>query len=224
MRPGKAYAYNRRIAHAPIALESVALASASPRRRELLASLGLRVEIVPSTYEEAPLLGRSPKETAVIHARGKLAGAPERSGLTIAADTVVEIDGRALGKPADDAEARAMLALLSGREHLVHTAFALGVGPERPSHLEAVTTRVRFTALETATIEAYVASGDPRDKAGAYGIQGFAATLIERVDGDYFTVVGFPLAAFARALVPLGYRLVPRPARPLRRALYAAAS
>jgi septum formation protein len=77
-------------------------------------------------------------------------------------------------------------------------------------HVEAVSTTVRFLPLDSAAIEAYVASGDPRDKAGAYGIQGFAATLVERVEGDYFTVVGFPLAAFARALPALGYRLLPR--------------
>jgi septum formation protein len=103
-----------------------------------------------------------------------------------------------------------MLAALSGRSHQVHTAFALRDPAGRVAAVEAVSTRVRFAALDPATIEAYVASGDGRDKAGAYGIQGFAATLVERVDGDYFTVVGFPLAAFARALPRLGFRLVPQ--------------
>jgi septum formation protein len=190
-------------------IDTVVLASASPRRRELLGSLGLAVEIVGSSYVEAPLPGRSPLETAVAHARGKLAGASPRPALTIAADTVVDLDGEALGKPADDDEARAMLTRLSGREHRVHTAFALRDAAGEIRHVEAVTTTVRFLALEPATIAAYVASGDPRDKAGAYGIQGFAATLVDRVDGDYFTVVGFPLAAFARALPKLGYRLDP---------------
>ncbi len=168
------------------------------------------MEIVPTSYDEFPLPGRSPIETALVHARGKAEGARLAPHLTIAADTIVDLDGRALGKPRDDEEARAMLAALSGRSHQVHTAFALRDPAGRISVVEAVSTRVRFAALDPATIAAYVASGDGRDKAGAYGIQGFAATLVERIDGDYFTVVGFPLAAFARALPRLGFRLFPR--------------
>jgi septum formation protein len=188
----------------------VGLASASPRRRELLLSLGLGVVIIPSAYDEAPLPGRSPIETALVHARGKVEGAAPSPHLTIGADTVVDLDGRALGKPRDDADARAMLEALSGRSHQVHTAFALREGSGAIPVVEAVSTRVRFATLDRETIDDYVASGDGRDKAGAYGIQGFAATLVERIDGDYFTVVGFPLAAFARALGRLGFRLRPR--------------
>jgi septum formation protein len=192
----------------------VALASASPRRRELLLSLGLDVSIIPTSYDEAPLPGRSPIETALVHARGKAEGARYSSQLTIGADTVVDLDGRALGKPRDDEDARAMLTALAGRSHQVHTAFALRDQDGRIAVVEAVSTRVRFAALDDATIDAYVASGDGRDKAGSYGIQGFAATLVERIDGDYFTVVGFPLSAFARAIGRLGYRLLPRRALP----------
>jgi len=188
----------------------VGLASASPRRRELLLSLGLGVVIIPSAYDEAPLPGRSPIETALAHARGKVEGAAPSPHLTIGADTVVDLDGRTLGKPRDDAEARAMLEALSGRSHQVHTAFALRDPSGTIPVVEAVSTRVRFAALDRETIDGYVASGDGRDKAGSYGIQGFAATLVERIDGDYFTVVGFPLAAFARALARLGFRLRPR--------------
>jgi septum formation protein len=104
-----------------------------------------------------------------------------------------------------------MLAALGGRSHEVHTAFALRTPDGAIAVVEAVTTRVRFAPLDDEQIEAYVRSGDGRDKAGSYGIQGFAATLVERIDGDYFTVVGFPLAAFARALPRCGYRLTPRP-------------
>ena len=186
------------------------LASASPRRRELLSSLGLDVLILPSSYDETPLAGRSPIETALVHARGKVEAAPPSVHLTIGADTVVDLDGRALGKPRDDAEAKEMLAALSGRSHHVHTAFALRDPAGRIAIVEAVSTLVRFASLDEATIEGYVASGDGRDKAGSYGIQGFAATLVERIDGDYFTVVGFPLAAFAAAVRRLGYRLLPR--------------
>jgi septum formation protein len=175
----------------------------------LLSSLGLDVEIIASSYDELPLTGRSPLETAVAHARGKVEAARASDRLTIAADTVVDLDGVALGKPQTDAESRASIAALSGREHRVHTAFALRDAAGVVRHVEAITTRVRFARLDAGTIDAYVASGDGRDKAGAYGIQGFGATLVERIDGDYFTVVGFPLAAFARALPALGLRLVP---------------
>ena len=130
--------------------------------------------------------------------------------MTIGSDTVVELDGRTLGKPRDDDEARSMLAALGGRSHEVHTAFALRAPGATEALVESVTTRVRFAPLSPGQIEAYVQSGDGRDKAGAYGIQGFAATLVERIDGDYFTVVGFPLAAFARALPRLGFHLEPR--------------
>ncbi len=176
----------------------------------MLLSLGLDVDIIPTSYDESPLTGRSPIETALIHARGKVAGAAPSPHLTIGADTVVDLDGQALGKPADDAQAREMLAALSGRTHHVHTAFALRDRAGAIAVVEAVSTQVRFAELDAATIEAYVASGDGRDKAGSYGIQGFAATLVERIDGDYFTVVGFPLAAFAAAVARLGFRLLPR--------------
>lgn len=190
----------------------MALASSSPRRRELLTSLGLVVDLLPTSYAEAPQPARTPFELAQIHARGKLESAPAAPVLTVAADTVVDLDGQALGKPGGDAAARAMLTALSGREHRVHTAFALRA-PSGETLFDVVSTRVWFAALDDAIVEAYVAGGDGRDKAGAYGIQGFGATLIERIEGDYFTVVGFPLAAFARALPRLGYRLLPLPAR-----------
>jgi septum formation protein len=192
-----------------LTLDAVALASASPRRRELLASLGLRVVVVPSAYDEVPLPGVAPAELALVHARGKAAGAAPSDLLVVAADTVVDLDGEALGKPADRAEARSMLRRLAGRWHQVHTAFVLRDDRAGATAEERVTTRVRFADLDEETIEAYAAGGDGLDKAGAYGIQGFAATLVERIEGDYFTVVGFPLAAFARTLPRIGYRLLP---------------
>ncbi len=165
--------------------------------------------MVPSAYDERPLPGLAPAELALVHARGKASGAAPAERLLIAADTVVDLDGEALGKPADGAEARAMLRRLAGRWHQVHTAFALRDDRSGAALAERVTTRVRFADLDEETIEAYAAGGDGLDKAGAYGIQGFAATLVERIEGDYFTVVGFPLAAFAAALPRIGYRLLP---------------
>ena len=202
------HTYTRRIGHETL-LDTVALASASPRRRELLASLGLRVLVVPSAYDEVPLPGRTPVALALEHARGKADGAAPAGQLIVAADTVVDLDGEALGKPADTAEAAAMLRRLSGRWHEVHTAFALRDDRSTTSFSSVVSTRVRFADLEEETIRDYAASGDGLDKAGGYGIQGFAATLVERIDGDYFTVVGFPLAAFSAALPTIGFRLVP---------------
>lgn len=203
--------YTEFIAHGK-PLDTIALASASPRRRELLTSLGLHVTVVPSAYEETPLPGVAPADLALAHARGKAAEASPAGSLIVAADTVVDVDGEALGKPTDIGEAAAMLRRLSGRWHEVHTAFALRDDSNSGSLFELVTTRVRFADLDQGTIEAYAASGDGLDKAGAYGIQGFAATLVERIDGDYFTVVGFPLAAFAAALPRIGYTLRPRAA------------
>lgn len=199
--------YTQSIGHRT--LDTVALASASPRRRELLTSLGLRVVVVPSAYDEVALPDLAPAETALRHARGKAAAAAPAEALIVAADTVVDVEGEALGKPADTAAARAMLRRLSGRWHVVHTAFALRDDRTAASHAEVVSTRVRFADLDERTIGAYAASGDGLDKAGAYGIQGFAATLVERIDGDYFTVVGFPLARFAQALPLVGYQLLP---------------
>ena len=190
-------------------LHHLALASASPRRRELLTSLGLRVTVVASSYFELPLADHTPRELAIAHAHGKAAGAPESKFPIVAADTVVDLDGVALGKPLDHAEARSMLERLSGREHSVHTAFALRDDSSGRTAAACRTTRVTFAALSSDTIDAYVAGGDGLDKAGAYGIQGFAATLVERIDGDYFTVVGFPLTAFAQALPQIGYELRP---------------
>jgi septum formation protein len=173
----------------------------------LLASLGLHVTVVPSSYDERPLPELAPREVAIVHARGKAAGAATSADLIVAADTVVDCDGEALGKPVDVADARAMLRRLSGRWHEVHTAFVLRNDPAALRAEGIVSTRVRFAELSEAAVAAYAASGDGLDKAGAYGIQGAAATLVERIEGDYFAVVGFPLAAFARALPAVGFTL-----------------
>lgn len=172
-----------------------------------MTALGLQVDIISSRYVEAPLAGHSPRELAVAHARGKAGGAAAAATLVVAADTVVDLDGTVLGKPRDLAESRAMIERLSGRAHDVHTAVALRDDETHQTRVAVESTRVYFSALSSAAIEAYVATGDGLDKAGAYGIQGFAATLVERIEGDYFTVVGFPLARFAKMLPDVGYRL-----------------
>lgn len=174
-------------------------------------SLGLCVEVAPSGYDEPTLPNLAPADLASYHAGEKLAtvlrAREQRVDLpTLAADTVVDVDGVALGKPRNDQEAARMLRMLSGRDHLVHTAFALRVlGREQIA--ERQSTRVRFYPLDANEIAEYVATGEPFDKAGAYGIQGRAAALIEAIDGDFYTVMGLPLARVIRALRRLGFML-----------------
>jgi septum formation protein len=192
-------------------LTRIVLASASPRRLELLRSLGLAVEVVPSGYHEPEAPHLTPAELASAHAREKLTAALARIGDSpvpvVAADTVVDLEGEALNKPADAADAARMLALLAGREHRVHTAFALVLPGVRERIEERSTTVVRFYSLSAAEIGEYVATGEPLDKAGAYGIQGLAAALVESIDGDFYTVMGFPLGRFIRALRRSGFEL-----------------
>lgn len=192
-------------------LHSIVLASASPRRRELLSSLGLAVRVVPSDVDEGDRPGYGPRELAALHAAAKSAAVAriEFNALIVAADTVVDVDGAALGKPVDDADAIRMLRALAGRRHLVHTAYAAH-DTASGLRIEAThTTQVTFARLSSETIERYVATGEPRDKAGAYGIQGRGAALVERIDGDFYTVMGFPLGDFVRRLPELGYSLPP---------------
>jgi septum formation protein len=190
-------------------LLSIVLASASPRRFDLLTSLGLHVDVHPSGLDEGDRLGYGPRELAAFHASAKAdAGVTGRSaGVIVAADTVVDLDGVALGKPPTAAAAAEMLRALSGRDHLVHTAYVAIDAASNRRIGATLTTRVKFAPLGDGDISAYVASGDPMDKAGAYGIQGRGAALVERIDGDFYTVMGFPLGDFVRRLPELGYTL-----------------
>ncbi|HUA08545.1 MAG TPA: Maf family protein [Candidatus Acidoferrales bacterium] len=190
-------------------MKQIVLASASPRRRELLQSLGLAVRVEPSGYGEPDDPAVTPRELAVRHAAAKARDVQARfpRDLVVAADTVVDVDGRSLGKPRDAGEAALMLKTLSGRTHEVHTAYAIAL-PDRGELVEdAATTQVRFYRLDDDEIAAYVATGEPMDKAGGYGIQGGAAALVAGIDGDFYTVMGFPLARFIRTLRRLGFSL-----------------
>jgi septum formation protein len=191
----------------PRCISRLILASQSPRRRELLATLGIEVSVIPSAYQENDLAEQAPPELARTHARGKaLDVRARRPGETIvAADTVVDLAGRSLGKPDSPEDAARMLRALSGRAHLVHTAFAVADGDDLIER--DATTEVRFYPLSDEQIERYVASGDPMDKAGAYGIQGPGAALVERIEGDFYTVMGFPLGLFVRTMAARGVRL-----------------
>jgi septum formation protein len=191
----------------PRVATTLVLASISPRRRELLASLGVKVDVVPSSYNEMNMPELPPIELARTHARGKLQGVlgQPRDAIVVAADTVVDLDGKSLGKPQTALDATDMLRALSGRSHIVHTAFAVTL--ESDVIERTASTEVRFAPLSQQEIAEYVATGDSMDKAGAYGIQGRGASLVERIDGDFYTVMGFPLGLFVRTLREHGVSL-----------------
>lgn len=182
----------------------VILASQSPRRTELLRVIGLAHEVRPADIDETQLPDEDPVPHAERLARGKaLRLAAEFPGaVVIGADTIVVLDGQILGKPADAEEARRTLTRLSGRTHSVHTAIAVARGNALASAVESV--EVTFLPLAEGEIEAYVATGEPADKAGAYGIQGHGAALVERIHGDYFAVMGLPLSRLVRLLREVG--------------------
>ena len=171
----------------------VILASQSPRRRELLTLIGIRHDVSPADIDESV----HPDEAPVPHCERLARAKAERLALVhpdavvIGSDTIVVVDGDILGKPRDAHDAVAMLRRLRGRTHTVFTAVAVSYGARTLSGVETVS--VTFRQLDDARIAAYVATGEPMDKAGAYGIQGFGATNIERIDGDYFAVMGLPL-------------------------------
>lgn len=171
------------------------LASASPRRSELLRSAGFTFDIFPADVEESPRAGESAetytRRVALDKARYALARVPDRSAAVIAADTEVVSGGRILGKPVDDRDAAAMLRRLSAAAHDVLTAVVLCANERE--HIEVVTTRVWFVALSDAEIDWYVSTGEPHGKAGAYAIQGHGARFIERIDGSWSNVVGLPI-------------------------------
>jgi nucleoside triphosphate pyrophosphatase len=182
----------------------VVLASQSPRRRELLTLIGIKHEVMPADIDESLLVGELPAPHAERLARAKAHTIAEREpgAVVIAADTIVVVDGDVLGKPRDAAEARAMLSRLSGRTHVVLTAIAVARGSRTESAVESVD--VTFRPLTDSEITAYIATGEPMDKAGAYGIQGYGATIVERVNGDYFSVMGLGLRRLVELLERVG--------------------
>ena len=182
----------------------VVLASASPRRQQLLNLIGIAHEVRPANIDETMRPREAPRRHAERLAREKATAIAMRDPdlVTIGADTVVVINRKVLGKPRDQTEAIHMLSQLSGREHTVITAVAVARGQKVRSSIEEV--RVKFRRLRDDEIEAYVATGEPMDKAGAYGIQGYGATIVERIDGDYFAVMGLPLVRLIGLLHDLG--------------------
>lgn len=184
----------------------VILASQSPRRRELLTLVGIPHTVRPADIDEAYLAGERPAAHAERLAREKAAVVAREApdAVVIGSDTIVVVDGDVLGKPRDEAHAAEMLTRLSGRSHVVMTAVAVQWrGVERSAVVEV---GVTFHPLHPDDIRDYIATREPMDKAGAYGIQGYGATIVERVDGDYFAVMGLPLQRLVRLMGELGVR------------------
>ena len=191
------------------------LASHSPRRIELMAELGLEARSVSPDVDESRLPGEAPQALVTRLAEAKAASVLARGAATggeavVAADTVVALGDEVLGKPADDEDAARMLRMLSGRTHEVSTGVCVMVADEADGRHAArmrsfcETTRVAFYPLEDDEIAAYVDTGEPKDKAGAYGIQGEGRLLVRGIEGDYLTVVGLPVARLWRELREMG--------------------
>jgi septum formation protein len=177
------------------------LASQSPRRKQLLEMLGLPIRVVPADIPEAPL----PRETPLAYSK-RLAKEKARAvpgEYVLGADTIVVLDDHLLEKPTDIEDAVRMLTLLQGRTHEVISSVALAHGGKEEVRTDI--TKVTFRACDEATLRAYVATGEPMDKAGAYGIQGYGAALVERVEGDFFGVMGLPVRLVLELLAEAGW-------------------
>ncbi|MCD7734902.1 MAG: Maf family protein [Clostridiales bacterium] len=187
---------------------SIILASQSPRRRALLEQMGITdFTVLPAKGQEDMSAELTPEhlvETLALAKGREVAGRTAAGNLVIAADTVVALHGEVLGKPQDEADAYRMLQLLSGETHAVHTGVA--VLRDGQALCEHETTLVRFRPLSNREIRAYIATGEPMDKAGAYGIQGRGAVLVEGIQGDYCNVVGLPVCRLSRMLETFGVR------------------
>ncbi len=182
--------------------QKMILCSSSPRRKELLKQLGLEFIVHPSDVDERKIVAHSPREFALKAAFLKAADVARfyADGIIIAADTIVVVDGRILGKPLNETEARQMLQALSGRKHQVITGLAVWNARTGATLVDTETTDVYFHPLTDTDIEEYIQTGDPMDKAGAYGIQTIGHRFVEKIDGDYYNVVGLPLNKLSQLL------------------------
>lgn len=185
---------------------ALVLASASPRRVAILEMLGLAFEVCPAGVSEEVRYGEGPRELAERLAREKVEAVARERGdaLVLGGDTVVAVDDDILGKPSDEEHAVRMLLELAGRTHRVHTALALAT-PDGRTHTRTADADVSFRAFGADTARSYASSGDPLDKAGGYGIQGKGSALVSAVSGDYYAVVGLPVAAFVELLERAGW-------------------
>lgn len=191
----------------------IILASNSPRRRELLKSLGVDFKIFPVEVEEIEgKKGISPvelvKKNALMKAQKTAELCQNEYNLIISADTIVVLDGEIIGKPKDEKDAIRILKKLRGKYHYVFTGIAVWATPEKVHYVSSVRSKVKMRDYSDKEIERYVATGEPIDKAGAYGIQGKGALLIEKIEGDYYNIVGLPLVRLNYLLNKFGYDLL----------------
>jgi septum formation protein len=179
--------------------KKIILASSSPRRQFLFRQIGFDFEIVPSNFEEVFDTSMSPQENALKLSKAKAFDIAEKfqNAFVVGADTIVVLNGDIMGKPRDDSDALLMLKKMSGREHIVYTGFTIVDRPSNKFISEIESTAVKFRDLDQEEIINYIKSGSPADKAGAYGIQDdYGALFVEKIDGCFYNVVGFPLTKF----------------------------
>jgi septum formation protein len=184
----------------------IILASSSPRRKELLGSLGFEFEVMHPSSDETVSGDEAPEEFALRVSLEKASSVSSGLGegfVVIGADTIVVLEGEILGKPGDRDEASSMLRKLSGKEHHVYTAFSILKPKNEVLHSEVVDTRVRVKPLAASEIEGYIKTGEPMDKAGAYGIQGIGSFIVSGIEGSYSNVVGLPVTELLAALKKL---------------------
>jgi septum formation protein len=192
-------------------MDTIVLASTSPRRRELLQQIGLDFNVVPSNIDESILPRETPRDYVIRLSLAKATEVANRSGVVgrwfIGSDTIVVLDQQILGKPTDEEDAKSMLQKLSGREHLVLSGYAVIDRKLKRQHSEAVATKVRFRDLSAEEIERYIATGEPTDKAGSYAIQGLGVCFVSTIEGSYTNVVGLPLCRLTLTLKKFGIAL-----------------
>ncbi|MDQ0339490.1 septum formation protein [Caldalkalibacillus uzonensis] len=188
----------------------IILASSSPRRKELLNSLGLAYHIHPSQAEETFDPRNSPEMVVqkLAHQKASDVARHYEQGLVIGADTIVVLNGEVLGKPKDESEAFQMLSRLQGETHTVYSGLAVIDADSGKECVGCQGTKVLMRPMGADEIKAYIATGEPMDKAGSYAIQGLGATLVDKIEGDYFTVVGMPVALLARFLHQFGINVL----------------
>jgi len=191
-------------------MKTIILASASPRRKELLEKIGLRFEVEPSNYEEDMPSALEPHEFAkkISLEKAKVVASKHKNAIVIAADTFIIFGGQILGKPHTEKEARKTLETISGKSHSVITGFSIIDTGTSKALSKSVETKIYIRKLTLAEINAYVKSKEPLDRAGAYAIQGLGSVFVEKIEGDYFNVIGLPLSALTEALKEFGINIL----------------
>ena len=191
-------------------MKAIILASASPRRKELLEQIGLSFRVEPSNYQENIRFDLEPHDLAraLSLEKARLVARNHRNALVIAADTFIVFEGKILGKPRTETQAKEMLETMSGKPHSVITGFTIVDTDNNKTLSRSVETKVHLRKLSSDEIDAYVRSKEPLDKAGAYAIQGLGSVIAEKIEGDYFNVIGLPLSALTESLKEFGVHIL----------------